>query len=108
LPQYEPQSTERCVPPPPYRTDNPPWSAEAAEAAGLISRSRNASDERQLVVELTAAGRALRSRADEIPPAVVAQLGVELADPEELREVLQRVNAAAITAANAGTDTARA
>jgi DNA-binding MarR family transcriptional regulator len=33
------------------------------EAGGLVSRTRNPSNERQVVVELTEAGRALRSRA---------------------------------------------
>ncbi|MFE3256473.1 MarR family winged helix-turn-helix transcriptional regulator [Nocardia sp. NPDC059091] len=65
------------------------------ETAGLITRRRDSHDERNLVVDLTEAGRELRREAEQIPPAVVARLGVSLADLEELREVLNRVNAAA-------------
>lgn len=65
------------------------------EAAGLITRRRDDRDERTLVVDLTESGRALRARAELIPPAVVERLGVSLSDLEELRDVLNRVNAAA-------------
>ena len=65
------------------------------EAADLITRRRSETDERTLVVELTTAGAELRSKALDIPPAVVARLGVTLADLEELHNVLTRVNAAA-------------
>lgn len=65
------------------------------EASGLITRRRDRDDERNLVVDLTDAGRALRSQAERIPPAVVARLGVELSDLEELRTVLTKVNEAA-------------
>ncbi|NNH72277.1 MarR family transcriptional regulator [Nocardia uniformis] len=69
------------------------------EAAGLITRRRDQRDERTLLIDLTAAGRALRRDAERIPPAVVARLGVSLADLEELRDVLARVNRAARRAA---------
>ncbi|WP_280304823.1 MarR family winged helix-turn-helix transcriptional regulator [Nocardia neocaledoniensis] len=65
------------------------------ESAGLITRRRDPHDERTLLIDLTDAGRALREQAEQIPPAVVARLGVSLADLEELRDVLGRVNAAA-------------
>ncbi|MEV6218004.1 MarR family winged helix-turn-helix transcriptional regulator [Nocardia sp. NPDC058379] len=65
------------------------------ESAGLITRRRDPHDERTLHIDLTAAGRDLRRQAEEIPPAVVERLGVSLADLEELRDVLGRVNAAA-------------
>ncbi|GLP82745.1 MarR family winged helix-turn-helix transcriptional regulator [Mycobacterium antarcticum] len=68
------------------------------EALGLITRSRSAVDERATDVELTAEGEALRTRALDIPPAVVARLGVDLTELEELRRVLTRVNAAALAA----------
>jgi len=68
-------------------------------SAGLISRTRDRADERVLKIELTAAGRALRQRAEQIPPAVVARLGVEIAELEALHAVLTRVNAAALAAA---------
>jgi MarR family transcriptional regulator, organic hydroperoxide resistance regulator len=68
------------------------------EALGLITRTRNANDERATDVTLTAAGTELRTCALEIPPAVVARLGVDLAELEELRNVLTRVNTAALAA----------
>jgi hypothetical protein len=42
-------------------------------------------------VTLTEDGRALRARAEAIPPAIVERLGLPLAELEELREVLNRV-----------------
>ncbi|AVP70311.1 MarR family transcriptional regulator [Rhodococcus hoagii] len=68
------------------------------ESGGLITRTRSAADERQLVVELTEAGKALRTQAERIPGAVVQRLGVSLAELEELHSVLTRVNAAALRA----------
>ncbi|MCX4095493.1 MarR family winged helix-turn-helix transcriptional regulator [Nocardia sp. alder85J] len=69
------------------------------ESAGYLTRQRDPRDERTLMIDLTAAGRALRHQAERIPPAVVARLGVGVADLEELREVLTRVNQAALRAA---------
>jgi DNA-binding MarR family transcriptional regulator len=69
------------------------------EALGLITRNRASGDERATEVVLTANGTALRTRALEIPPAVVARLGVDMAELEELHRVLTRVNVAALAAA---------
>lgn len=68
------------------------------DALGLITRARNASDERSTDVQLTGAGAALRERALDIPPAVVARLGVDLTELEHLHQVLTRINAAAVAA----------
>jgi MarR family transcriptional regulator, organic hydroperoxide resistance regulator len=68
------------------------------ETLGLITRTRNAADERATDVELTAGGMALRARALDIPPAVVARLGVAMPELEQLRSVLIRINAAALAA----------
>ena len=68
------------------------------EAIGLVTRKKSAVDERATDVELTSAGMALRARALEIPPAVVARLGVELPELEELHRVLTRINVAALAA----------
>jgi len=68
------------------------------DALGFITRTRSVADERSTHIELTEAGTALRRRALEIPPAVVARLGVELTELEELRRVLTRINTAAIAA----------
>lgn len=68
------------------------------EALGLITRARNATDERSTDVALTDAGTALRSRALDIPATVVARLGVDLAELEHLHHVLTRINSAALAA----------
>lgn len=68
------------------------------ETLGLITRNRSTADERATDVELTDAGTALRARALDIPAAVVAALGVELAELERLRDDLTRINTAALAA----------
>lgn len=68
------------------------------EALGLVTRTKSAVDERATDVELTASGAALRSRALAIPPAVVARLGVDMSELEELHRVLVRINVAALAA----------
>ncbi|BBY16128.1 MarR family winged helix-turn-helix transcriptional regulator [Mycolicibacterium litorale] len=65
------------------------------ETLGLITRTRSTVDERSMNVELTDAGIALRDRALAIPPAVVARLGGDLSELEELHRSLTRINAAA-------------
>ncbi|WP_226864425.1 MarR family winged helix-turn-helix transcriptional regulator [Mycolicibacterium baixiangningiae] len=65
------------------------------ETLGLITRTRSTVDERSTNVELTDAGIALRERALAIPPAVVARLGGDLAELEELHRCLTRINTAA-------------
>jgi DNA-binding MarR family transcriptional regulator len=60
------------------------------EAAGLVTRERAADDERRLDLRLTADGERMRSRAEEVPPQVVAALGVEL---DELLELQARLTA---------------
>jgi MarR family transcriptional regulator, organic hydroperoxide resistance regulator len=68
------------------------------QTMGLITRARSASDERAMEVTLTESGIALRNEAVAIPPAVVARLGVQLSELEHLRDVLNRVNVAALAA----------
>ncbi|ARC58485.1 Organic hydroperoxide resistance transcriptional regulator [Frondihabitans sp. 762G35] len=58
------------------------------ETSGLISRSRNADDERTLDIALTDAGVALRARALEVPEQVVSRLGVPLEQLERIRDEL--------------------
>lgn len=64
------------------------------ESLGYISRRRNAADERELCVELTETGRALRSEAEKIPYAVVRRLGVSVDDLVALHGALGQVIAA--------------
>jgi DNA-binding MarR family transcriptional regulator len=65
------------------------------ESAGLITRQRSRDDERQVNIDLTHSGRELRREALKIPPAIVAQLGVPIADLESLHGALGKVIAAA-------------
>jgi DNA-binding MarR family transcriptional regulator len=65
------------------------------EAAGLLTRARNADDERALDVELTPAGRKLRSRALAVPGKIVARLGLEVSELERIRDSLTTLLAAA-------------
>jgi DNA-binding MarR family transcriptional regulator len=65
------------------------------EGAGLITRTRNIDDERQVNVELTPRGTELRDEAVKIPPAIVAQLGMEIPELEALHTALTKVIAAA-------------
>lgn len=65
------------------------------EAAGLVARRRSTTDERVLVIELTAEGRALRAQAESIPQRVAASLGMDPAQLTALRSTLHTVTAAA-------------
>ncbi|MCA2211911.1 MarR family winged helix-turn-helix transcriptional regulator [Jidongwangia harbinensis] len=65
------------------------------EAIGYLRRERNPADERSLAVTLTATGRALRRRAEQIPPAVVERLGLPIEDLHRLHAALTQVIAAA-------------
>ena len=67
------------------------------EAAGLITRTRAASDERQVVIALTAAGRALRKQASSVPTSVcraaecsIDEIGALKAQLESLRASLMK------------------
>lgn len=66
------------------------------EAEGLLSRTRSRNDERVVVVELTATGRALRDKAMDIPQCILGASGKKMeqlqklqADLLELRRNLQ-------------------
>ncbi len=58
------------------------------ERAGYIERTRNPKNERELAVELTERGAALRGRAQKVPAAVVERLGLPLPVLEDLRDRL--------------------
>ena len=65
------------------------------ESNGLVRRRRDPADERVLAVTLTDAGQGLRDEAEKVPPAIVARLGMELSELENLHGALGRVIAAA-------------
>jgi DNA-binding MarR family transcriptional regulator len=65
------------------------------EAAGLITRTRNARDDRALDIELTPEGRALRHQAEDVPGTIVERLGMPLAELQSIRDQLTRLIGAA-------------
>jgi len=58
------------------------------EAAGLVSRRRDAADERQVVIGLTDAGQALRGQAAGIPTQVGCAVACSLEEVRALRQQL--------------------
>lgn len=74
------------------------------EAAGLITRTRDKNDERNVVIALTEQGKQLREQAVDIPEKLLCQLD---ASPEEgtllltqMQELMARVQQRTNTAAN--------
>jgi DNA-binding MarR family transcriptional regulator len=65
------------------------------EAAGLVTRSRNAGDERAVDIALTEDGVALRRPALAVPGEVVGRLGYSIERLERLRDELTSLLAAA-------------
>ena len=65
------------------------------EAAGYLTRERDPGDERSLAVRLTPSGVALRAQAEQIPPAIVERLDMELPELRDLHGALTEVIAAA-------------
>jgi MarR family transcriptional regulator, organic hydroperoxide resistance regulator len=67
------------------------------EKAGLVTRRRQADDERSVRIALTPAGHALRERAEAIPPHIGAALGLGSAELTGLRTALDRLTASVNT-----------
>jgi DNA-binding MarR family transcriptional regulator len=63
------------------------------QAAGLVERRRSTADERQVLVEPTAAGRALRERAASVPARIASATGLDLEALEALKRTLETVTA---------------
>ncbi|MFC0408371.1 MarR family winged helix-turn-helix transcriptional regulator [Roseomonas elaeocarpi] len=61
------------------------------EAAGLLSRTRDPADERQVRVALTAQGLALREKARAIPPRVACAMDLPQPELVALRDGLLRL-----------------
>jgi MarR family transcriptional regulator, organic hydroperoxide resistance regulator len=61
------------------------------EAAGLVSRERSVSDERSVVVRLTAAGEDMREPARKIPAAIQRAAGIDEDDLHTLGDILGRL-----------------
>jgi DNA-binding MarR family transcriptional regulator len=63
------------------------------EAEGYVTRQRNAEDERNLSIELTESGRALRERAREINGTISSYCALGDAQMNALRENLMTLRA---------------
>ena len=61
------------------------------EVQGLVSRQRNAADERSVIVSITAAGEALRARAASIPERIGACLPLKKSEADTLYQLLYKV-----------------
>ncbi|GAB2530905.1 MarR family winged helix-turn-helix transcriptional regulator [Paramicrobacterium agarici] len=68
------------------------------ERVGYVRRTRNPDDERQLAIELTEEGRALRERAQQVPLAMMQKFQMTPGDIAKLRDVVSGVTAAATAA----------
>jgi DNA-binding MarR family transcriptional regulator len=69
------------------------------QANGLLDRNRSSSDERQVVISLTAEGRALKTRAGAVPEAVLCATGCA---PNELGTLKQSLDQLRAQLAQAG------
>ena len=58
------------------------------QAQGTLTRERDAVDERRVIVRLSAAGRALKTQARQVPPQVARATGCELSEIAELTRQL--------------------
>jgi MarR family transcriptional regulator, organic hydroperoxide resistance regulator len=61
------------------------------EAIGYLARSRDPSDERQVRVRLTTAGRALHRKARDIPRCISKATGLSLTDLRRLQQQIKAV-----------------
>jgi len=59
------------------------------EADGLLARRRSTDDERRLDIVLTDAGQELRDKALDVPPQVMAAVGMDASEISALRDALQ-------------------
>jgi DNA-binding MarR family transcriptional regulator len=59
------------------------------EANGLVSRKRDPEDERSVRVSLTEAGRALRDKAEEVPPCILEATGLDIETAKRLNRDLR-------------------
>lgn len=63
------------------------------QAAGLVSRERGVEDERQVLVRLTAEGRALRKEAKSVPENVFCATGCQPEQLQAIRRDLEQLRA---------------
>jgi MarR family transcriptional regulator, organic hydroperoxide resistance regulator len=58
------------------------------QSAGWLDRTRDSTDERQVRISLTDAGRALASRAANVPRAFADKTGLQMSELGDLRDIL--------------------
>jgi MarR family transcriptional regulator, organic hydroperoxide resistance regulator len=67
------------------------------EQAGLIKRTRSAEDERQVLIDLTSPGQALKEKARAVPPSILAAAQCSVAEltavKDEIVALRDRLNA---------------
>lgn len=63
------------------------------EAADLVQRLRDVSDERRVLIRLTAAGRKVRSQATKLPQCILSASQCSLSDIKALTRELQALRA---------------
>jgi DNA-binding MarR family transcriptional regulator len=61
------------------------------EAAGLVQRRRLPEDERTVEVALTERGAALREKAEAVPPAIGAAMGLATEEFDEVKRLLRQL-----------------
>ena len=61
------------------------------ETAGLISRTRDAGDERRVLIDVTVKGRALRSAAEKVPTVLAAGLDIDETSVVQLRDQVRNL-----------------
>ena len=60
-------------------------------AAGLVARERRTDDERSVEAVLTDEGRAMRAKAERVPPAIGAAMGLKPAEFTALKRMLRQL-----------------
>ena len=58
------------------------------EVQGLVRRDRSLEDERNVLIRLTAAGRALKTQAAEVPAQIASCVNLSMPDAIELHRIL--------------------
>jgi DNA-binding MarR family transcriptional regulator len=62
------------------------------QGMGLVSRSRSEADERQVIISLTGAGRALQAKAATVPDCILKASGMDADDLMRLNAMIRTLN----------------
>ncbi len=61
------------------------------QVAGLVTRERNAEDERRVIISLTTAGKRLKARARDVPEKLLCGVPLPVSELVELKRRLEEV-----------------